>query len=60
MNWMASSVHPIRMVTDHEKIDNCIETIKDYAEDSLPVLTDSGKLILGILICPGYCGSRRR
>lgn len=35
-------------VTDHEKIDNCIETIKDYAEDSLPVLTDSGKLI-GIL-----------
>ena len=35
-------------VTDHERIDNCIETIKDYAEDSLPVLTDSGKLI-GIL-----------
>ncbi len=35
-------------VTDHEKIENCIETIKDYAEDSLPVLTDSGELI-GIL-----------
>ena len=35
-------------VTDHEKIDNCIETIKDYAEDSLPVLTDNRKLI-GIL-----------
>ena len=35
-------------VTDHEKIDNCIETIKDYAEDSLPVLTDNGKL-MGIL-----------
>ena len=35
-------------VTDHEKIDNCIEIIKDYAEDSLPVLTDNGKLI-GIL-----------
>ena len=32
-------------VTEHEKIENCI---KDYAEDSLPVLTDSGKLI-GIL-----------
>lgn len=35
-------------VTDHEKIENCIEEIKDYAEDSLPVLTDSGELI-GIL-----------
>lgn len=35
-------------VTEHEKIENCIETIKDYAEDSLPVLTDNGKLI-GIL-----------
>ena len=35
-------------VTDHEKIETCIEEIKDYAEDSLPVLTDSGELI-GIL-----------
>ena len=35
-------------VTDHEKIENCIETIKDYAEDSLPVLTETGELI-GIL-----------
>ena len=35
-------------VTDHEKIESCIETIKDYAEDSLPVLTDTGELI-GIL-----------
>ena len=33
---------------DHEKISESIEKIKDYAEDSLPVLTDSGKLI-GIL-----------
>ena len=32
-------------VTDHEKISDCIERIKDYAEDSIPVLTDEGKLI---------------
>lgn len=32
-------------VTDHEKISDCIERIKDYAEDSIPVLTNEGKLI---------------
>ena len=32
-------------VTDHEKIDDCIEQIKDYAEDSIPVLTDEKELI---------------
>ncbi len=32
-------------VTDHEKISDCIERIKDYAEDSIPVLTDEHKLI---------------
>ena len=26
-------------VNDHEKVDECIERIKDYAEDSIPVLT---------------------
>ena len=46
LNSIISTSYPY--VTDHEKIDNCIETIKDYAEDSLPVLTDNGKLI-GIL-----------
>ena len=46
LNGIISTSYPY--VTDHEKIDNCIETIKDYAEDSLPVLTDNGKLI-GIL-----------
>lgn len=35
-------------VTDHEKVSECIERIKDYAEDSIPVLTDEGK-ILGII-----------
>lgn len=35
-------------VTDHEKISECIERIRDYAEDSIPVLSDSGK-ILGII-----------
>ena len=33
---------------DHEKISECIEEIKDYAEDSLPVLNDD-KRIIGIL-----------
>ena len=32
-------------VTDHEKISDCIERLKDYAEDSIPVLTDEGELI---------------
>ena len=35
-------------VTDHEKISDCINRIVDYAERSLPVLNDSGKL-LGII-----------
>ena len=32
-------------MTDHEKIDDCIEQIKDYAEDSIPVLTEEKELI---------------
>ncbi|MBR4759672.1 MAG: magnesium transporter, partial [Lachnospiraceae bacterium] len=32
-------------VKDKELISDCIERIKDYAEDSLPVINDSGKLI---------------
>ena len=32
-------------VTDHEKIDDCIEQIKYYAEDSIPVLTEDKQLI---------------
>lgn len=35
-------------VTDHQKISDCIEMIKDYAEDSLPILSESG-YILGII-----------
>ena len=35
-------------VTDHEKIDDCIEQIKDYAEDSIPVLDNDNKL-LGVI-----------
>lgn len=32
-------------LTDHERISDCIERIKDYAEDSLPVLNDDRRLI---------------
>ena len=35
-------------VTDHEKISDCIESIKDYAEDSIPVLTDE-KMLIGVI-----------
>ncbi len=35
-------------VTDHEKISDCIERIKDYAEDSIPILSADG-FILGII-----------
>ena len=29
----------------HEKISDCIERMKDYAEDSIPVLSDDERLI---------------
>ena len=32
-------------VTDHEKISDCLERIREYTEDSFPVLTEDGKLI---------------
>ena len=35
-------------VKDHEHISDCLERIKDYAEDSIPVLTDDG-IIAGII-----------
>ncbi len=35
-------------VTDHDRISDCIERIKDYAEDSIPVLAQDGQ-ILGII-----------
>ncbi len=34
--------------TDHEKIGDCIERIRDYAEDSIPILSEDGH-ILGII-----------
>ena len=35
-------------VNDHEKVDECIERIKDYAEDSIPVLTQE-HLLIGVI-----------
>lgn len=35
-------------VYDHEEISDCIERIKDYAEDSIPVLNEDGQ-IMGIV-----------
>ena len=35
-------------VNDHEMIDDCIERIKDYAEDSIPVLTEDN-LLIGVI-----------
>lgn len=35
-------------VADYEKIGDCIERIKDYAEDSIPVLNEDGH-ILGVI-----------
>ena len=35
-------------INDHEKISDCIERIKDYAEDSIPVLSDTDE-ILGVI-----------
>ncbi len=35
-------------VYDHETVDDCIEQLKDYSEDSIPVL-DSDKHLLGVI-----------
>ena len=35
-------------ILDHEKISDCIERIKDYEEDSIPVLTED-KLLIGVI-----------
>lgn len=35
-------------VTDHEKIEDCIDKLVDYAEDSIPVLSDT-KELLGVI-----------
>ena len=35
-------------VTDHEKIDDCMEKIMDYLEDSIPVLSQDGHM-LGVI-----------
>ena len=35
-------------VSDHTKIDECIERLKDYAEDSIPVI-DGSKRLIGVI-----------
>lgn len=35
-------------VSDHAKIDECIERLKDYAEDSIPVI-DGSKRLIGVI-----------
>lgn len=46
MQEIISSSYPY--VYEHEKISECVEKIADYEEDSIPVLTQDGK-IAGIL-----------
>ncbi len=41
-------VHSYPSVTDHEKIDECMEKIMDYSEDSIPVLSQDGHM-LGVI-----------
>lgn len=40
--------HAYPYVYDHEKVSECLEKIKDYAEDSIPVLNEK-KQILGVI-----------
>ena len=40
--------HAYPYVYDHEKVSDCIEKIRDYAEDSIPVLDDKNR-ILGVI-----------
>lgn len=39
-------------VTDHEKIEDCIDELVDYAEDSIPVLSET-KELLGVITAQG-------
>ena len=48
MNLESIIAHSYPYVLAHEKIDDCIDTIKDYAEDSIPVLSKD-KHILGVI-----------
>lgn len=41
-------IHSYPYVTDHELLDNCIENIVDYSEDSIPVLSED-KRLLGVI-----------
>ena len=43
-------------VMDHEKISDCIEKIKDYAEDSIPVLLED-RSIGGIITAQDFFSS---
>lgn len=43
---LISNAYPF--VRDHEKVSDCLEKIKDYAEDSIPVLNDQDQ-ILGVI-----------
>jgi len=40
--------HAYPYVYDHEKVSDCLEKIRDYAEDSIPVLDDKNR-ILGVI-----------
>ena len=40
-------------VYGHELIDDCIEKLKDYSEDSIPVLNNNNKL-LGVITSPEH------
>ena len=46
LSALISESYPYLM--DHDKISDSIENIKDYAEDSIPVLSEEGK-ILGVI-----------
>lgn len=43
---LISEAYPF--VRDHEKVSECLEKIKDYAEDSIPVLNEENR-ILGVI-----------
>ena len=43
--WKRSSALPTPYVSAHERIEDCIERLKEYAEDSIPVLNEKKRLI---------------
>ena len=50
-------ISALKYLRDHEQISECIERMKDYAEDSIPVLDENDEILGVITSCLLYTSS---